>query len=131
MLSSCFLIVLYFWFLSFMQDFSASARTQQYYVNLTLTVYYYSVISMSVNIFMYLLLVILKSNLTRVNKFIYYSIKKLNRTIRTTGQHYQTNKLCVHLPPVRIELTTPGLQDQCSAAELKRLVICGSKILHI
>ena len=26
------------------------------------------------------------------------------------------------MPPVRIELTTPGLQDQCSAAELKRLV---------
>ena len=24
------------------------------------------------------------------------------------------------LPPVRIELTTPGLQDQCSATELKR-----------
>ncbi|KAF7271139.1 hypothetical protein GWI33_015948 [Rhynchophorus ferrugineus] len=27
----------------------------------------------------------------------------------------------VVLPPVRIELTTPGLQDQCSATELKRL----------
>ena len=27
----------------------------------------------------------------------------------------------LHLPLGRIELTTPGLQDQCSAAELKRL----------
>ncbi len=27
----------------------------------------------------------------------------------------------MYLPPVRIELTTPGLQDQCSATELKRL----------
>ena len=26
------------------------------------------------------------------------------------------------LPPVRIELTTPGLRDQCSTTELKRLV---------
>ena len=25
------------------------------------------------------------------------------------------------LPPERIELSTPGLQDQCSATELKRL----------
>ena len=25
------------------------------------------------------------------------------------------------LPPVRIELTTPGLRDQCSTTELKRL----------
>ena len=25
------------------------------------------------------------------------------------------------MPPMRIELTTPGLQDQCSATELKRL----------
>ena len=25
------------------------------------------------------------------------------------------------MPPVRIELTTPGLRDQCSATELKRL----------
>ena len=28
------------------------------------------------------------------------------------------------MPPVRIELTTPGLQDQCSATELKRLFLC-------
>ena len=27
------------------------------------------------------------------------------------------------LPPERIELSTPGLQDQCSATELKRLVV--------
>ena len=27
------------------------------------------------------------------------------------------------LPPVRIELTTPGLRDQCSTTELKRLYI--------
>lgn len=26
----------------------------------------------------------------------------------------------IHLPPVRIELTTPGLRDQCSTTELKR-----------
>ena len=25
------------------------------------------------------------------------------------------------MPPVRIELTTPGLRDQCSTTELKRL----------
>ena len=25
------------------------------------------------------------------------------------------------VPPVRIELTTPGLRDQCSTTELKRL----------
>lgn len=25
-----------------------------------------------------------------------------------------------NLPPVRFELTTPGLRDQCSATELKR-----------
>ena len=25
-----------------------------------------------------------------------------------------------HMPPVRFELTTPGLRDQCSATELKR-----------
>ena len=25
------------------------------------------------------------------------------------------------LPPVRFELTTPGLRDQCSTTELKRL----------
>ena len=32
------------------------------------------------------------------------------------------NKIC--LPPVRFELTTPGLRDQCSTTELKRLGTC-------
>ena len=35
-----------------------------------------------------------------------------------------------NLPPVRIELTTAGLQDQRSATELRRLVqLCFSKLL--
>jgi hypothetical protein len=29
-------------------------------------------------------------------------------------------KYVLFLPPGRIELTTPGLQDQCSATELRR-----------
>ena len=33
----------------------------------------------------------------------------------------------IDLPPVRIELTTPGLQDQCSATELKRLRLFGRR----
>ena len=33
------------------------------------------------------------------------------------------SNLKVFLPPVRIELTTPGLRDQCSTTELKRLLI--------
>ena len=32
------------------------------------------------------------------------------------------------LPPERIELSTPGLQDQCSATELKRLVVESCKL---
>ena len=31
------------------------------------------------------------------------------------------------LPPVRIELTTPGLRDQCSTTELKRLCLPGAR----
>ena len=30
----------------------------------------------------------------------------------------------VGLPPVRFELTTPGLRDQCSTTELKGLLYC-------
>ena len=33
------------------------------------------------------------------------------------------------LPPERIELSTPGLQDQCSATELKRLLFIFIKSL--
>ena len=33
------------------------------------------------------------------------------------------SNLKVFLPPVRIELTTPSLRDQCSTTELKRLLI--------
>ena len=33
------------------------------------------------------------------------------------------------MPPERIELSTPGLQDQCSATELKRLSYMGIKHL--
>ena len=32
--------------------------------------------------------------------------------------NYSKKKNKKKLPPVRIELTTPGLQDQCSATEL-------------
>ena len=31
----------------------------------------------------------------------------------------------VELPPVRFELTTPGLRDQCSTTELKGLLCRG------
>ena len=33
------------------------------------------------------------------------------------------SNLKVFLPPERIELSTPGLRDQCSTTELKRLFI--------
>ena len=32
------------------------------------------------------------------------------------------------MPPMRIELTTPGLRDQCSTTELKRLLVSVIKI---
>ena len=34
------------------------------------------------------------------------------------------------LPPVRFELTTPGLRDQCSTTELKRLVLSSAEATH-
>ena len=39
-------------------------------------------------------------------------LKNCNPTIRN---NYDLEK---KMPPVRVELTTPGLQDQCSATEL-------------
>ncbi|CAK8692355.1 unnamed protein product [Clavelina lepadiformis] len=37
--------------------------------------------------------------------------------------------MLAEMPPVRIELTTPGLQDQCSTPELWRRLRCGALIL--
>ena len=37
--------------------------------------------------------------------------------------HYPDQIKELQLPLVRIELTTPGLRDQCSASELRRLTL--------
>jgi hypothetical protein len=50
----------------------------------------------------------------------------LNRSSVTMSPHMyvllKKNEKKVDLPPVRFELTTPGLRDQCSTTELKRLL---------
>jgi hypothetical protein len=51
--------------------------------------------------------------IVRVGQYFTYMDYMKSYILRT---HFK-----MYLPPVRIELTTPGLQDQCSATELKRL----------
>jgi hypothetical protein len=62
-----------------------------------------------------------------------YSMELLNQGFMTLVIRFGLNKLILKLdptiytsvtmtmPPERIELPTPGLQDQCSTTELKRL----------
>ena len=47
---------------------------------------------------------------------------KIHESLNSFNIHNMQQKPCIALPPVRIELTTPGLQDQCSAPELRRRV---------
>ncbi len=56
-----------------------------------------------------------------------YGTLNLRMRVKIRKNMHVKNKL----PPVRIELTTPGLQDLCSATELKRLPADGALQLHL
>ena len=54
----------------------------------------------------------------RLRNSFFFSFLFFNEIKQTKNRYTATTKM----PPVRIELTTPGLRDQCSTTELKRPV---------
>lgn len=55
---------------------------------------------------------------TEIHIISHFSCNSVNMTAIEEELGTFTTKIL--LPPVRIELTTPGLRDQCSTTELKR-----------